>query len=201
MKLFSLFSVILLFALYTTSVMCTNIDDKLIQQILNDPQLSDLLHDPDKLMSMLKEKLRRRPTKSSDKCSVAVSKRNAIIRTGESRAAGAVFLSALTVDSSQACVNACCANASCNTAIMKQKVFLFFFAVMDCVLSCDTAYSIMFVLAYVPVFLRCSHILCSLFASSCSRKLPVSGKVSSACLWLSFHCNFGQFFLFNYFFT
>jgi len=105
-----------------TTVCCTNIDDKLIQQILNDPQLSDLLDDPDKLMDMLREKLRR-PAKSSHKCSVAINKRHAIIRTKESQAAGAVFLSALTVHSSQACTDACCANSSCNTAIMKQKVW------------------------------------------------------------------------------
>lgn len=125
MKLFSIFAVIILLALHA-STMCSmkteDIDDELIQQILNDPQLSDLLNDPDKLMDMLKKKLRS-PSESDNECSVAINKQHAIINTKESQAAGAVFLSASTVNSSQACVNACCANSSCNTAVMKQKVW------------------------------------------------------------------------------
>ena len=121
MKLFSLFSVILLLALHASTICSINIDDKLLHQILNDPQLSDLLNDPEKLMDMLKEKLRS-SSKSGNKCSVAINKRHEIIRTRESEAAGAVFLTALTVDSSEACINACCANSSCNTAVMRHKV-------------------------------------------------------------------------------
>jgi len=124
MKPVSLFAVIILLAL-PASTMClvkTNIDDELIQQILNDPQLSDLLKDPDKLMDMLREKLRS-PSESGNKCSVEINKRHVIIKTRESQAAGAIFLSALNVDSSQDCIEACCANSSCNTAVMKQKVW------------------------------------------------------------------------------
>ena len=122
-KLFSVVEVTILLALHAL-ILCssaTTVDDKLIQQILNDPQLSDLLDDPEKLMDMLKGKLRS-PSKSSSKCLIAVRKRYKIIRARESQAAGAIFLTAMAVDSPQACVAACCANSSCNTAVMKQKV-------------------------------------------------------------------------------
>ena len=122
MKPVSLFTVIVLLALYASTICLvdTDIDDKLIQQILNDPQLSDLLKDPDKLMEMLREKLRS-SSESDNKCSVAINKRHTIIKTRESVEAGAIFFSASNVDSSQACIDACCANSSCNTAVMKQK--------------------------------------------------------------------------------
>jgi len=131
MKPVSLFAVIVLLALYA-SAMCSvdtdiDIDDELVQQILNDPQLSDLLKDPDKLMDMLREKLRS-SSESGTKCSVAINKRRAIIKTRESQEAGAIFLIALNVDSSQACIDACCANSSCNTAVMKQKVTCIFYS-------------------------------------------------------------------------
>jgi len=100
----------------------TTIDDKLIQQILDDPQLSALLDDPEKLMDMLQEKLRN-PSKSGSDCLVAIKQRHSIIKSKESLAAGAVFLSSLNVDSVQSCVDACCLNSSCNTAIMQQKVY------------------------------------------------------------------------------
>ena len=124
MKLSSAVAVVILLAVYmlTRCSAETTIDDDLIQQILNDPQLSSLLDDPDKLMDMLKEKLRS-PSKSDKKCSVSVSKRHTIIKTRESKEAGAIFLTAVTVDSPQACVDVCCANSSCNTAVMKQKVW------------------------------------------------------------------------------
>jgi len=123
MKLSSIIAVITSLALCasTTYSAETSVDDELIQQILDDPQLSDLLDDPDKLMDMLKEKLRI-PSKTMNKCLVAVSYRHTIIRTRDSRAAGAVFLSSLSLKSPSACVDACCANSSCNTAVMKQKV-------------------------------------------------------------------------------
>lgn len=119
-------SVVWFFALYTiyTMTVCsteTTIDDKLIQQILDDPQLSALLDDPEKLMDMLQEKLRS-PSKSEEKCSVAIKKQGWIIKSRESLAAGAVFLSSQNVDSAQLCVDACCVNSSCNTAIMQRKV-------------------------------------------------------------------------------
>jgi len=100
----------------------TTIDDKLIQQILDDPQLSVLLDDPEKLMDMLQKKLRS-PSQSGNKCSVAIKKTHSIIKSKESLAAGAVFLSSLNVNSSPSCVDACCANSSCNTAVMQQKVW------------------------------------------------------------------------------
>jgi len=124
MKLSSTVAVVILLAFHvlTRGSTETAVDDDLIQQILNDPQLSSLLDDPDKLMDMLKKKLQS-PSKSDNKCSVEVSKRHTIIKTRESKAAGAVFLTAVTVDSPQACVDVCCANSSCSTAIMKQKVW------------------------------------------------------------------------------
>jgi len=124
MKPVLLFTVLVLLALYASSMRSvdTDIDDELLQQILNDPQLSDLLKDPDKLMDMLREKLHS-SSESGSKCSVAINKRRTIIKTRESQEAGAIFLSAFNVDSSQACVDACCANLSCSTAVMKQKVW------------------------------------------------------------------------------
>jgi len=116
-------AVVTLSALHVLTMCSTEItvDDKLIQQILDDPQLSVLLDDPEKLMDMLKEKLHS-PTKSRNKCLVATNKRHTIIKTRESQKAGAIFLTGLTVDSLQACVDACCDNFSCNTAVMKRKV-------------------------------------------------------------------------------
>ena len=116
-----------LLALLVISVMIvcsteTTIDDKFVQQILSDPRLSEMLKDPEKLMGMLKEELRS-SSRYSNRCSVDTSKRHTIIKTKESVAAGAIFLSAITVDSSQSCVDACCANSSCDTAIMRHKVW------------------------------------------------------------------------------
>jgi len=123
MKLSSVvwFSTLFMIHALTVCLTETPIDDKLIQQILDDPQLSDLLDDPEKLMDMLQEKLRN-PSKPASKCLIAIKKQHSIIKSRESMAAGAVFLYSLTVDSAQYCVDACCANSSCNTAVMQQKV-------------------------------------------------------------------------------
>jgi len=114
--------VVLFITLLTVCSTEITIDDDFIQQILDDPQLSDLLDNPEKLRDLLKEQLRS-PSKSGSECKVAVKKRHTIIRTRESVAAGAVFLAAPTVHSLKACEDACCANSSCNTAIIKQKVW------------------------------------------------------------------------------
>jgi len=137
MKLFSVVAVIVLLALEALTVCSTEtaIDDELIQQILDDPQLSDMLDDPEKLMDLLKSKLRS-PSKPDAKCLIATSNEHTIIKTSESRAAGAVFLTTFTVDTSQSCVDACCANSSCNTAVMKQKVWQLTVA-FDCSLLSD----------------------------------------------------------------
>jgi len=124
MKSYSLISFFTLLAVHALTICSreTTVDDKLIQQILDDPQLSVLLDDPEKLMDMLQKKLRS-PSKPGNKCLVAVKKQHSIIKSRESLAAGAVFLSSLTVDFVQSCVDACCANSSCNTAIMQPKVW------------------------------------------------------------------------------
>jgi len=123
MKLSVVVTIVVLMAPYflTTCLSETLIDDNLVQQILDDPQLSALLDDPEKLMDLIRQKLRS-PSKLDNKCSSPISRRHTIIKTKESKAAGAIFLTAQNVKSPRACVALCCANSSCNTAVMKQKV-------------------------------------------------------------------------------
>jgi MANEC domain len=58
----------------------------------------------------------------SGRCQILDDNRGSIIKTHESQVAGAVFLSAPSVMSRQQCIESCCANYSCTTAVVKEKV-------------------------------------------------------------------------------
>jgi hypothetical protein len=96
-------------------------DDATLKEILEDPELSELLDDPDKLLKMLKRKLRGPSINSDDKCYIATNKADTIIKTKESQDLGAVFIAVPTVTGRQDCIDACCNSTGCNTAIVKEK--------------------------------------------------------------------------------
>jgi len=62
--------------------------------------------------------------RSQGDCAVAEEQSNTIIKTKESQAAGAVFISGPAVTNRDDCIAECCRVASCNTAVVKEKVLV-----------------------------------------------------------------------------
>ena len=130
MRLFSSFFVLVACHMALASnKKSTKVDeDSILDQILADPKLSSVLEldDPDKLLDMLRThfagRLEEDEERTIDRCAASNKRLGMIIRTQESQAAGAVFLGAPHVQNRQECIDYCCDNSSCTTAIVREQV-------------------------------------------------------------------------------
>jgi len=103
----------------------SEVDDSILDTILEDPQLSAALDDPDKLLNMIRARYPGGVDEDEDRtghCEITEDRAKMIIRTEESTKAGAIFLSSPTVKSRQECIDECCSNATCTTAVVKETV-------------------------------------------------------------------------------
>lgn len=89
-----------------------------LNKLLSDPSLSDLLNDPD-LWLILKKRLG-----TPMECLANSRRNNSIIKTKDSLDAGAKFITAPTVQTEKECEKECCKEESCNTVVLKIKVWM-----------------------------------------------------------------------------
>ena len=65
-------------------------------------------------------------------CTASKVLSDTIIKTKESQAVGAVFISSPTISSREECVAECCASDQCSTAVIKEKVCASFISLCIC---------------------------------------------------------------------